>query len=70
MYFGVLKKLQWVETTGINESSSFQDNYSNAPSRVYYRLTEAGKAAGDELWSNPLFTLYPENGANHRKKSE
>jgi hypothetical protein len=29
-----------------------------------------GKAAGDELWSNPLFTLYPENGANHKKKSE
>jgi len=67
MYFGVLKKLKWVETTGITEDSGIQDNYSNAPSRVYYRLTAAGKAAGDELWSNPLFTLYPENGANHKK---
>jgi hypothetical protein len=70
MYFGVLKKLHWVEVTGIVEDSGIQDNYSSAPSRVYYRLTEEGKAAGDELWSNPLFTLYPENGANHRKKSE
>jgi hypothetical protein len=38
-------------------------------SRIYYRLTAVGKAAGDELWSNPLFTLYPENGTNHKKKS-
>ena len=70
MYFGVLKKLHWVEFTGVVEDSGIQDNYSSAPSRVYYRLTAVGKAAGDELWSNPLFTLYPENGANHRKKSE
>ena len=67
MYFGVLKKLNWVEPTGAFEDSGFKDNYPGAPSRVYYRLTEAGKAAGDDLWSNPLFTLYPENGANHRK---
>ena len=70
MYFGVLKKLHWVELSGVTEGSGIQDNYSAAPSRVYYRLTAVGKAAGDELWSNPLFTLYPENGANHRKKSE
>jgi len=70
MYFGVLKKLHWVEPTGEEDNSGIQDNYPNAPSRIYYRLTEAGKAAGDDLWSNPLFTLYPENGANHRKKSQ
>ena len=70
MYFGVLKKLNWVERTGISEDSGIQDNYSNAPNRIYYRLTQEGKAAGDELWSNPLFTLYPENGANHKKKYE
>jgi len=70
MYFGVLKKLHWVEFTGVAEDSGIQDNYPNAPSRIYYRLTQEGKAAGDELWSNPLFTLYPENGANHRKKYE
>jgi DNA-binding PadR family transcriptional regulator len=70
MYFGVLKKLKWVERAGQVEDSGIQDNIANAPSRIYYRLTQEGKAAGDELWSNPLFTLYPENGANHRKKSE
>jgi DNA-binding PadR family transcriptional regulator len=70
MYFGVLKKLNWVAPSGETEDSGIQDNYSGAPSRVYYRLTETGKTAADELWSNPLFTLYHENGANHRKKSE
>jgi hypothetical protein len=70
MYFGVLKKLQWVEPTGVTKESGIQDNYPSGPSRVFYRLTELGKAAGDEFWSNPLFTLYPENGANHKKKSE
>jgi hypothetical protein len=70
MYFGVLKRLGWVEETGQTETSTLQDKIPEAPSRVYYRLTEAGKAASDVLWSNPLFTLYPENGANHKKKSE
>jgi len=67
MYFGVLKRLGWVEVTGETESSSIQDNYSAAPGRTYYRLTRRGKDAGNELWSNPLFTLYPEVGANHSK---
>jgi DNA-binding PadR family transcriptional regulator len=70
MYFSVLKKLNWVAPSGESEDSGIQDNYSAAPNRIYYRLTEAGKTAADELWSNPLFTLYPENGANHKKKSE
>jgi hypothetical protein len=67
MYFGVLKRLGWVETTDETESSTIQDNYPAAPERVYYRLTKKGIAAGDELWSNPLFTLYPEIGSNHMK---
>jgi len=29
-----------------------------------------GVHAGEELWSNPLFTLYPEIGPSHMKKSE
>lgn len=70
MYFGVLKRLGWVEETGEAEASTLQDNFHDAPSRMYYRLTQEGKTAADELWSNPLFTLYPENGANHRKKPE
>jgi hypothetical protein len=67
MYFGVLKRLEWVEVTGQTEASSIQDNYPPAPERTYYRLTMKGIEAGDELWSNPLFTLYPEIGPSHMK---
>ena len=68
MYFGVLKRLGWVETTNETEPSSIQENYLPAPQRVYYRLTQKGIEAGEELWSNPLFTLYPEIGLSHAKK--
>jgi len=68
MYFGVLKRLGWVETTNETEPSSIQDNYPPAPQRVYYHLTRKGIEAGDGLWSNPLFTLYPEIGLSHAKK--
>ena len=68
MYFAVLKRLGWVETTTETEPSSIQDNYPPAPRRVYYRLTKNGVEAGKELWSNPLFTLYPEIGLSHIKK--
>jgi hypothetical protein len=40
MYFGVLKRLEWVEATSENEPSSIQDNCPQAPERTYYRLTE------------------------------
>ena len=68
MYFGVLRRLGWVEVTGQTETSSIQDNYPPAPERTYYRLTKKGITAGDELWSNPLFTLYPEVGPSHMKR--
>jgi hypothetical protein len=70
MYFGVLKRLGWVEVTGQTERSAIQDNYLPAPERTYYRLTEKGKEAPDEYWSNPLFTLYPEIGRSHMKKPD
>jgi len=70
MYFGVLKRLGWVETTDRKEPSSIQENYPPAPERTYYRLTKEGIGAGDELWSNPLFTLYPEIGPSHMKKPD
>ncbi|MFC2032074.1 hypothetical protein ACFLUS_01695 [Chloroflexota bacterium] len=70
MYFGVLKRLGWVEVTGQTEMSSIQDNYPPAPERTYYRLTKQGIEAGDELWSNPLFTLYPEIDPSHMKRSD
>ncbi len=70
MYFGVLKRLGWVELAGQTEPSAIQDNYPPAPERTYYRLTKKGVVADDELWSNPLFTLYPEIGPSHMKKSD
>jgi len=68
MYFGVLKRLGWVEVTGRTEASAIQDNYPSAPERTYYRLTKIGIEVGEEPWSNPLFTLYPEIGPSHMKK--
>ena len=68
VYFGMLKKLGWVEATHEIEPSTIQDNYSEAPGRMYYRLTPAGKEASDKLWSNPLFALHPEYGPNHVKQ--
>ncbi len=70
MYFGVLKRLGWVEETDKTEPSSIQENYPPAPERTYYRLTKAGIEAEDEYWSNPLFTLYPEIGPSHMKPQE
>jgi hypothetical protein len=70
MYFGVLKRLGWVEATGENEASGIQDNYPSAPGRIYYRLTPKGREATDELWSNPLFTLYPDIKPNHVKNNQ
>ena len=70
MYFGVLKRLGWVEVTDQTEPSAIQDNYPQAPERVYYRLTKQGVDAGEVLWSNPLFTLYPEIGPSHAKKTD
>src|SRR4030042_5542661 len=49
MYFGVLKRLEWVEVTGQTELSAIQGNYPPAPERTYYRLTKKGIEAGDEL---------------------
>ena len=70
MYFGVLKRLGCVETTEETQPSAIQDNYPPAPSRTYFRLTKKGIEAGEENWSNPLFTLYPEIGPSHMKRPD
>ena len=57
-YFGHLKRLGWVTETGKTEPSAIQDDYPPAPSRVFYRLTDAGwKALMVEI-SDPIMTLY------------
>ncbi len=58
VYFSTLQRLGWVEPTGMEEPSAFQDHYPPGPPRKYYRLTQAGREAGDAAWSNPHSTLY------------
>ncbi len=57
-YFSDLQRLSWVEATGQEEPSAFQDHYPPGPPRKYYRLTEAGRQAGDAAWANPHLALY------------
>ena len=61
VYFSNLQRLGWVEVTGITKASSFQDHYPQGQPRKYFRLTKAGKEAGDVDWANPLRALYGEN---------
>jgi hypothetical protein len=56
--FSNLQRLGWVEPTGKEEPSAFQDNYPPGPPRKYFRLTKAGREASDEDWANPRRTLY------------
>lgn len=58
VYFSTLQRLGWVESTGKEEASAFQDHYPPGPPRRYFRLTDAGKVASDTAWSNPHLTLY------------
>ena len=58
VYFSTLQRLWWVEATGREERSAFQDNYPPGPPRRYFRLTKAGLEAGDKAWANPHSTLY------------
>jgi hypothetical protein len=58
VYFSTLQRLCWVEPTGLEEPSAFQEHYPAGPARRYFRLTDAGKAASDEAWANPFSALY------------
>ena len=60
VYFSNLQRLGWVEETGKEERSAFQDNYPPGPSRKYFKLTKEGRAAPETAWSNPLLALYGE----------
>jgi len=57
-YFSTLRRLGWVESSGIKERSSFQDNYPAGQPRVFYRLSDAGRSADEGAWINPQATLY------------
>jgi hypothetical protein len=58
-YFSMLQRLGWVEPTGHEETSAFQQNYVEGQPRRYYRLTPAGLAAPSEAWANPQRALGP-----------
>jgi hypothetical protein len=58
VYFSTLRRLGWVEPTGQQEPSSFQDHYPPGPPRRYFRLTDAGKTAPETVWANPHRALY------------
>ncbi|MBA7564527.1 hypothetical protein ES708_06190 [subsurface metagenome] len=58
VYFSNLQRLRWVEPTGQEEPSTFQEHYSPGPPRKYFRLTKAGKKANDSAWANPHRALY------------
>lgn len=58
VYFSNLQRLGWVEFTGKEQHSTLQDNYPEGQPRRYFRLTAAGRLAGDTAWSNPLCALY------------
>ena len=60
VYFSNLQRLGWVEATGQEMPSSFQDHYPPGQPQKYFRLTRAGREAGDDAWANPLRALYGE----------
>jgi hypothetical protein len=58
VYFSNIQRLGWVEPTGKEEPSQFQDNYLEGQPRKYFRLTKAGRKASDAAWANPNLALY------------
>lgn len=57
-YFSNLQKLCWVEATGREEPSEFQEHYPPGQPRKYFRLTKAGREVSDADWANPHRALY------------
>jgi hypothetical protein len=57
-YFSTINKLRWVEFTGKEMPSSFQDHYLLAQPRKYFRITQQGREASDDDWANPHRALY------------
>ena len=58
VYFSTLQRLGWVEASGREEASSFQERYLPGPPRRYYRLSKVGKMASAAAWANPYLALY------------
>ena len=58
VYFSTIQRLDWVEATGREEPSAFQEHYPAGQPRKYFRLTKAGRETSEVAWSNPHRALY------------
>jgi len=58
VYFSTVQRLGWVEATGKEERSEFQEHYAKGQPRRYFRLTKAGRQASEAAWANPHLALY------------
>jgi len=58
VYFSTIQRLGWVEATGREEASAFQEHYPPGPPRRYFRITKVGREASDIAWANPHLALY------------
>ncbi len=58
VYFSNLQRLDWVEATGQEVFSEFQEHYPPGQPRKYFRITKAGREASDDGWANPLRALH------------
>ena len=47
VYFSNIQRLGWVEPTGREEASAFQEHYPPGQPRKYFRLTKVGKGASE-----------------------
>ncbi len=61
VYFSNLQRLGWVELTGKETLSSFQEHYPQGQPQKYFRLSKEGREASEKAWANPLRTLYDRN---------
>jgi hypothetical protein len=61
VYFSNIQRLGWVEATGQEEPSAFQEHYPKGQPRKYFRLTKSGREASEDDWANPLRALYGES---------
>ena len=58
VYLSTIRRLGWIQPSGHEEPSSFQDHHPPGPPRRYFRLTKAGIEASDKAWRNPHRTCY------------
>lgn len=70
-FFHWFKQLEWVEFTGREEvgiAKGTDEPINPASSRRYYRITDKGRRASDNQWSNPIEEAHPEQSSVGRYK--